>query len=326
MIHKGRIIASIHINFCDTQKRLAGLRDLLAEFQALQPRTAVSFSFRMTRSNRNLGNVLEGLGSVRLLDMFSNVICDAGMALLSSAIPSLVTLRCLDLTSNLISHAGMVRLAAALPRLPHLRRLRLGGNGLSDASLRCLAPALAALRRTLAELDLNGNRLSAAGLINLSAAIAPLAALRELDLSCCCAGRRLDDAAVTAVAGAVGGLPRLSQLLLFDNDISDASVAALAAALSCSQRRRRRLRHLGIGGVSPAARAMLERAGREAGFAVTEEATMLARPAAARGFGGEWLDGSDGEEGDDEGGGGHRVDGGADWSGLASRAWLAGPA
>ena len=90
------------------------VRDLLAEIQGLEPRTAVSFSFRVTRSNASIGRVLEGLRSVRLLDMFSNVICDAGMALLSRAIPSLVTLRCLDLTSNLISHAGMARLAPSL--------------------------------------------------------------------------------------------------------------------------------------------------------------------------------------------------------------------
>jgi hypothetical protein len=295
-------ISCLHMNFCGTQKGLARLRDLLIELQGLEPHTSVSFSFRVTRSNANIGRVLEGLRSIRMLDMFSNVICDTGMALLSRAIPSLVTLRCLDLTSNLISHTGMARLAAALPRLPRLRRLRLGGNNLSDASLRRLAPALAALRSTLTELDLNGNRLSPAGLAALAAALCPLTALRDLDLSCTGAGRPLADPAVALLAAALSRLRRLETLLLYDTAISDCAVlASLVPALSrvtlsgatsaipsdpaddpaAAAARPRRLRHLGISGVSPAARAALERVGREAGFAVTEEVAMLQAAAAA---------------------------------------------
>jgi hypothetical protein len=298
-VQKGCRIVSMHINFCGTQKCLVSVRDLLTRIQALQPRTAVTFSFCMTSSNAKLGGVLEGFGAVRLLDMFSNVICDEGMALLSRAIPSLETLRCLDLTSNLISPAGFARLAAALPRLRHLRRLRLGGNDLSDASMRHLAPALRSLRGTLTELDLNGNRLSPAGLRRLAAALAPLAALRSLDLSGCCAGRPVGDAAAALLAAAVRRLRRLDELLLYGTRLSDAAVAALAAALAGPpggrRPRRRRLRHLGISGISPAARAALERLGRERGFAVTAE--MGARDAPAGGCG-RGYDADDGGGGD----------------------------
>jgi hypothetical protein len=299
---------SIHINFCGTQKSLASVRDLLARIQALQPRTAVTFSFCMTCSNAKLGGILEGLGAVRLLDMFSNVICDEGMTLLSRAIPSLETLRCLDLTSNLISPAGIARLAAALPRLRHLRRLRLGGNDLSDASMRHLAPALRSLRGTLTELDLNGNRLSPAGLRRLAAALAPLAALRSLDLSGCCAGRPVNDGAAALLAAAIRRLHRLEELLLYGTALSDAAVEALAAALAGPpggrRQQRRRLRHLGISGISSAARDALERLGRERGFAVTEEMGLRdAPPVGGAGGRGRGCGRTGGYDADDDGGG-----------------------
>ena len=112
--------------------------------------------------------------------------------------------------------AGASALAAALGRgaLPRLKILQLSKAAIGDAGLVALAPALRQLP-ALERLDLNGNPLGDEGLAALVAPPLPAAELSP----------------PAAAPQPTGVLTKLTNLSLSGTQITDASCAALAAAL-----------------------------------------------------------------------------------------------
>lgn len=139
-------------------------------------------------------------------------------------------LRVLDLYANLLGDAGTEVLAEALVAHPTLSVLNLGDNGVGDAGAAALARVLAAPTTALRELRLAKNQIACSGAAALASALAFNLSLGTLDLCF----NRLGLGGAEALAGSLVANARLQSLNLEANAIGDEGVCALAAALQCN--------------------------------------------------------------------------------------------
>ena len=167
--------------------------------------------------------------------------------LVAGALPAVRTVWPSDLH---VGNAGASALAAALGRgaLPRLKTLYLDNAAIGDAGLVALAPALRQLP-ALEAFDLDGNPIGDEGLAALvapppppAAALSPPAAvpppigvltkLKRLSLN----GTQITDASCAALAAALGrgALPALEEVNMYDTSASAAAKAALWNAYGVS--------------------------------------------------------------------------------------------
>jgi len=125
--------------------------------------------------------VLRGMPQLKILNLRSNLIGDAGAVALAEALHSLPQLTSLWLSDNDIGDAGAVALAEALPSLPQLTALSLHGNSIGEAGARAVAEALHSLPQ-LQILSLHGNRIGEAGARMVAEALRGVPLLEYLSL------------------------------------------------------------------------------------------------------------------------------------------------
>lgn len=170
---------------------------------------------------------------VRLADLTSCAIGDAGAKLLSDALRSAETppLRELRLGTNGIGDDGARALASAVRRNLHVTVLSLEGNAIGAAGAAALASMLE-VNGSLRELDLSHNRAGARGVAALAAALPLARALVVLRLPHNGAAQGGTQQAQRALETALVQPLALRRLSLHGNGFGFESRAALQAALA----------------------------------------------------------------------------------------------
>ena len=137
-----------------------------------------------------------------------------------------------------LKHRGTQALSAALPANTAMHTLRLRGNAIDAAACSLLVAGLAR-NGTLRCLDLSNNNLGDAGATNLAALVSAKVTahqtLEELVLNQC----DISDAGVAALAAALaegGGNATLATLRLRNNCLMDGAAAELAQLLRCCKK------------------------------------------------------------------------------------------
>ena len=118
------------------------------------------------------------------LGLASNQMVDPGVTSLAGAISqgALAKLTTVNLGLNQIGYPGMLALVGSLRSLPELRELKVFENRVGDAGIKAFAEAVAGggTMGRLQMLYLHKNRLSHAGLVALAGAMGTLPSIRDL--------------------------------------------------------------------------------------------------------------------------------------------------
>lgn len=182
---------------------------------------------------KEIARALGTNGSVRLLELDSNAIGDAGAAHLAQVLQKNMDLKLkmLDLTSNGIGDKGANQLAEALEKNVTLEQLDLSSNRIKDSGVSRFATSLRS-NRTLRSISLNSNKVGSKGCKQIAEALQVNRTLKILGLRDNAIGD--NGGSTIAKALAVPG-SALNELSAGGNRIGDNGVVEFALMLKCNQ-------------------------------------------------------------------------------------------
>ncbi|CAD7698210.1 unnamed protein product [Ostreobium quekettii] len=180
----------------------------------------------------NLCSLLSRTPALRVLNVMSSDIGDAGAAMLAGALAGHPGIEVLDVQGNQIGDGGAGQLARLLRDCRSLSALDVSWNRITAGGFLRIADALSAERGApLAVLNAAGNALGAEGAGMLAWALRHNGRLREVNL------RRNDvgDEGAAKLADAIAASPSLRAVDLRQNGIGDAGAASLGQAIERSE-------------------------------------------------------------------------------------------
>ena len=186
-------------------------------------------TWRTTARGLAVARLLRVSGSLAYINLYNNIIGDAGAKALAAAVAASGSLAALDLNRNQIGDEGAKALAAAVAASGSLTSLDVRANKIGDEGAKALANAVAA-SGSLATLYLHHNKIGDEGAKALAAGVAASVSLEHLDISY----NNIGDEGAKAIADAVADSGSLSTLGLGGNNIGAEGANALGEAFGAS--------------------------------------------------------------------------------------------